>query len=162
MKLNVGSGDFPFPAPWVNVDSGEGSTTLCDVYADARCLPFSDGSVEEIYCGHVLEHMPLTDGIGALQEMRRVLVPGGRIGIVVPDFRESVKRWLKGEFDLDYLNDIIIYSYVQDSPHRWCYDALTLERAMATAGFRKITPIKTGDPRIVHDKWWNLGRNGVK
>lgn len=75
MKLNLGCGDHRAPEPWVNVDSWSGVRP--DVLADVRALPWPDKSAEAIYCGHVLEHLPL-DQVGlALAEVRRVLAPPG-------------------------------------------------------------------------------------
>jgi SAM-dependent methyltransferase len=52
------------------------------VRASALDLPLEDASVDAIASLNVLEH--LSDDVGALAEMRRVLRPGGRVGIVVP------------------------------------------------------------------------------
>lgn len=48
---------------------------LADVKADICNLPFDDNSYDIILCNHVLEHIP--DDIKAMQELFRVLKPGG-------------------------------------------------------------------------------------
>ena len=48
---------------------------LADVKADICNLPFDDNSFDVILCNHVLEHIP--DDIKAMQELYRVLKPGG-------------------------------------------------------------------------------------
>ena len=48
---------------------------LADVKADICQLPFEDNSYDLILCNHVLEHIP--DDTKAMQEMYRVLKPGG-------------------------------------------------------------------------------------
>jgi ubiquinone/menaquinone biosynthesis C-methylase UbiE len=50
--------------------------------ADAHALPFSDGEFDVVYASHSLEHCHTPER--ALSEFRRVLVPGGRLFIVVP------------------------------------------------------------------------------
>ena len=52
------------------------------VRASALDLPLEDASVDAIASLNVLEH--LSDDVGALTEVRRVLRPGGRAAIVVP------------------------------------------------------------------------------
>jgi predicted SAM-dependent methyltransferase len=48
---------------------------------------FADGSVAEIYASHVLEHLGYQRALPhALAEFHRVLEPGGRALISVPDF----------------------------------------------------------------------------
>lgn len=49
--------------------------------ADVSALPFPDGSFEVALCQQGLQFFP--DRLGALQEIRRILVPGGRLGLSV-------------------------------------------------------------------------------
>jgi predicted SAM-dependent methyltransferase len=48
-------------------------------------LPFADGSMQAVFSEHCLEHFPLPQAQQNLSEIRRVLAPGGRVRIVVPD-----------------------------------------------------------------------------
>ena len=48
---------------------------LADVKADICDLPFKDNTYDVIFCNHVLEHIP--DDTKAMQEMYRILKPGG-------------------------------------------------------------------------------------
>ena len=48
--------------------------------ADAMMLPFPDGSFDAVGIGFGIRNMP--DRHGALREMRRVLVPGGRVYVL--------------------------------------------------------------------------------
>lgn len=48
---------------------------LADVKADICNLPFDDNAYDIIFCNHVLEH--ITDDTKAMQELYRVLKPGG-------------------------------------------------------------------------------------
>lgn len=51
--------------------------------ADAQALPFPDASFDAVLCGYGLMHVP--DPEVVLQEMRRVLRPGGRAAVSVWD-----------------------------------------------------------------------------
>jgi len=55
---------------------------LADVKADICDLPFDDNSYDIIFCNHVLEHIP--DDTKAMQELFRVLKPGGMAILQIP------------------------------------------------------------------------------
>ena len=79
MRLNLGCSDHLLDG-WVNVDlaPAEGVTV-----ADLRePWPWADGSVERVLALDVIEHLP--DKIHTMNELWRVLVPGGRVRIEVP------------------------------------------------------------------------------
>jgi SAM-dependent methyltransferase len=46
-------------------------------------LPFGDGAFDMVFCTEVLEH--LKNPLGALREIRRILTPGGRLTLSVPN-----------------------------------------------------------------------------
>ena len=56
-----------------------GTDNLCFVFADAAALPFRDASFDAACCFAALNLFP--DPYSALDEMRRVLAPGGRIAL---------------------------------------------------------------------------------
>jgi ubiquinone/menaquinone biosynthesis C-methylase UbiE len=68
---------------WVNVDAYE----CCqpDVVWDLNTFPYpwEDNSVDGIMMSHILEHIP--DWWGAFNECARILKPGGRYEVRVPD-----------------------------------------------------------------------------
>jgi SAM-dependent methyltransferase len=55
---------------------------LADVKADICNLPFEDNQYDIILCNHVLEHIP--DDTKAMQELYRVLKPGGMAILQIP------------------------------------------------------------------------------
>ena len=52
------------------------------VQADLTAAPFDDASFDLVICSHVLEHVP--DDRKAMDEIRRILVPGGQALLLVP------------------------------------------------------------------------------
>ena len=85
MLLNIGSGDHPARPPWINIDSYPG--VYPHVIASVAALPFVDNCVDAVYCGHLLEHLTIDQGVpDALNEIRRVLRPNGRLCVVGPDY----------------------------------------------------------------------------
>ncbi|GLB52199.1 SAM-dependent methyltransferase [Neptunitalea chrysea] len=65
------------------------NSPLADVKADICNLPFKDNSYDVIFCNHVLEHIP--DDTKAMQELFRVLKPGGMAILQIPqDYNREV------------------------------------------------------------------------
>ncbi len=52
------------------------------VQGDATALPFADAAFDHIVCSEVLEHIP--EDAAAMQELARVLKPGGTLVVTVP------------------------------------------------------------------------------
>lgn len=63
------------------------NSPLADVKADICNLPFPNNAYDIIFCNHVLEHIP--DDTKALQEILRVLKPGGMAILQIP---QDLKR----------------------------------------------------------------------
>jgi demethylmenaquinone methyltransferase/2-methoxy-6-polyprenyl-1,4-benzoquinol methylase len=72
------------------------------VQADAMTLPFQDGSFDAAGIAFGIRNIP--DRFQALSEMRRVIVPGGRIFVLEMNFPRN--RFWQGFFDL-YLNRLL-------------------------------------------------------
>ena len=81
VRLHIGCGHSPWPG-YVNIDP---YTPEADLKADARSLPYEDGSVDEICCHHVLEHIPQRHFVATLKEWHRVLKTGGHLDLGLPD-----------------------------------------------------------------------------
>ncbi len=71
---------------------------LADIKADVTNLPFDDHSFDVILCNHVLEH--ITDDHKAMQELFRVMKPGGWGVLQVP-----LNNDLKKTFEDDSITD---------------------------------------------------------
>lgn len=83
MKLNLGCGS-DIRDGYVNVDL----RPPCDRKVDLSQLPwpFEDQSAEEVLMLDFLEHFPYRKTSSILQEVWRVLKPGGILEVQVPDF----------------------------------------------------------------------------
>lgn len=173
-RLNVGCGEWPL-LYWVNLDASP--NVHADIHQQVPPLPFEDGSLDEIYAGHCLEHLSQADAKAFLIECQRCLVPGGKLGIVVPDTREIMARYLRGDIDavefpagvyrpiadLDQVCELFLYSTAQESPHQWSYDLATLKRLLEAHGFiveRQIDRYR--DPRIPVGAWYQCGWDAHK
>jgi ubiquinone/menaquinone biosynthesis C-methylase UbiE len=94
-------------------------------------LPFPDASVDATFAHTVLEH--LSDPARALKEMRRVLKPGGIIGIKDPDYASMIHESsspLTGEA-------IQLYRRVSEKNGASPYYARHQRRLLREAGFER-------------------------
>lgn len=78
--LSIGGGPSRISPHVTNLNIG--CFPNVDVVADAHVLPYANSSVDSIYCEAVLEH--LSDPAKAVEEMYRVLKPGGRVIAITP------------------------------------------------------------------------------
>jgi hypothetical protein len=172
-RLNLGCGAYRLEG-WDNWDADP--ETPADRHFFVPPIPVGDRTVDEIYCGHLLEHFEPAEADELLRECRRVLVPGGKLGVVVPDTRAVLARYLEQRHtwvevpqgqqwnldDLDAVCSVFLYSTIQPSRHKWAYDGATLRRALVRNGFLLGGPIPDGDPRIAVPAWWNLSLQATK
>jgi len=83
VKLELGAGAALWPG-FTNLDPVHGEGEFRRRAQDGP-FPLPDNSVEEARCSHLMEHIPAgQDRINVMNEMWRVLVPGGRFEIIVP------------------------------------------------------------------------------
>jgi len=94
--------------------------------ADVRDLPFADGSFDYIYSMGTIEHLP--DYEQAAVELYRVLAPGGRAIIGVPNLHDPFLRPLT----VGLLSMMGKYPY---SPER-AFSSKSLRHMLSDAGFR--------------------------
>ena len=128
--LDFGCGAKPYrelfsAASYVGCDvykSGHDHTgEQIDAFFDGRHLPFADQSFDSIFASEVLEHVFEPDAV--LNELSRVLRPGGRMLLTVPFV------WHEHEEPYDFAR----------------YTAFGLAALVQRAGFRVIEQSRLGD-----------------
>lgn len=180
MKINLASGQRPFPKPWINIDlieqfDGDGKRYDVDIITDAGDLHmFENDSVDVIVAHHLLEHIPIHDLDRYVAEWYRVLRRGGMLSVHVPNIRELDRAWLEGRIDT-FIHNINTYGAYQghvEDLHKWAYDHNELrDRVMCWDGtnakynflyqdYSPYNPLYQG-ANIAQD-WWILSREFVK
>jgi predicted SAM-dependent methyltransferase len=152
--LHIGCGQNIKPG-WVNVDLNDEA----DISLDAReALPFPNDSVRMIYSEHFFEHLSLAEGIRFLRECLRVLVPGGRLSLGVPNARFMMEDYARGDREkwvklrdrycypksCTTLMHIVNHFFRQGEEHKYAYDEETLLEVVRDCGFSNV-----------HERFWD-------
>lgn len=153
MKLNLASHGDHKPG-YISVDFDHPEA---EIKADVSNLPFEADSVDDIYASHILEHFrsgnsyephlsnPLNPKtvFDALAEWRRVLKPGGRLEIKVPDIDKIF--WLIHNYPqwacIDGANSPFPnYSdwICSVGQHQSLFSKITMQKVLLIAGFKDI------------------------
>lgn len=159
IKLNLGCGAH-IRKGWINVDKyidiealkrkeGWYKNAIYEeggkfVQADIVKLPFEDNYADHIELQQVLEHLPYRDVTPALTEIYRVLKPGGRFVVSVPNFDGLALDWLDmrmKEFnEKAYINqmEVVFGSQVSNGEfHKCLFSPILLNAMLNTVGFKK-------------------------
>jgi predicted SAM-dependent methyltransferase len=129
-------------------------------------IPLAADSVDFVFTSHFLEHLYRHQVLAVLKECLRVLKPGARIRVVVPDVRKAVgiylsgkpdpecpctpdevlpftmADWLSAQFGCADMNRVskprLSDKLVNLRRHRWMYDRESMSRLLEHAGFVAI------------------------
>jgi SAM-dependent methyltransferase len=128
-RLNIGGGDTQIEG-FINVDRRNGM--------EAYPLPYDDDTITDIRASHILEHFPIDQTHAVLRDWVRVLKPGGRIRISVPDTTKLAQQINNPTWPVD-LNRLM-YGGQTDSNdfHKCGFDEAGLAVEMARAGLIAI------------------------
>lgn len=135
IRLNLGAGHKRMEG-WISVDlAGEP-----DVRSDVLKLPFEDNYADEIMAIHLFEHLYRWDVDAALAEWLRVLKPGGKLVLELPDLIKCCRNVLTIEDermglwglygDPGYREPLMV--------HKFGYTPKMLRALLEKAGFQKV------------------------
>jgi SAM-dependent methyltransferase len=162
-RIEVGSGARPTPG-YVHVDVDPEAPHL-EACAPAWDLPFSDAWADEILASHSLEHVHPRFLLQTLREWHRVLVPGGRVRVLVPNAPQLMKRFLEGPIDEKWsvMGALLGMNCPPDvstpaqllctSQHQILFDPELLRWAFETSGYANVADL-TEDAQDVHTEAW--------
>ena len=188
-NLNIGCGASP-TVGWINIDNSpsviiggsnilyflakfflrSGSSQLRYIefcksnmveYSSAHRLKFDDGSIDNIYTSHMVEHLTSRKIDLFLKEVKRVLKPGGVIRIAVPDLNLLVDRYISDHnadlfIDSLYMStrsmdgflDRLKYLILGPRHHQWMYDQNSMINLLSSYGFVNVQSYSKGDSSI--------------
>jgi predicted SAM-dependent methyltransferase len=155
LKLHIGAGEHRLEG-WINIDVHPAQLALNVL----RGLPFAPASARVVFLSHLLEHLYFPRDVRALlAELRRVLEPGGRLRIVVPDIEQCIDAYSSHDASFfasrretwpwwpetrPRLQDFLAYAGAGPEPtylfesHKYGYDFETLRKVLEESGFTGI------------------------
>ncbi len=160
-KLEIGSGMNPQPG-YEHLDIRSDLPHIDHVHDINRPLPFREATFEEILSRSCIEHISWRKIASLLRDWRRVLKPGGKLEIWMPDFEYLCRMYLGGRtdqhLDPEYIaiarDKLGTYSPAtwamikmfagQDYPenfHTAVYDFDTFASVLRLAGFKDVERI---------------------
>lgn len=144
VRLNIGGGDVAFDG-FVTIDRKNGQ--------EAYPLAYPDGYVDEIYASHVLEHFPYGKRAAVLKDWYRVLKPGGRLRVSVPDILKANKLLADGvtelvgpdgaKYPFNYERVVLGGQTDSNDFHGSMYSEDSLWEAFQAAGFTSLATWKS-------------------
>lgn len=112
------------------------------VNGDATRLPFPDATFDRIIASEVMEHIP--DDLGALDELTRVLKPGGVIAITIPAWLPEKICWAISD---EYHAPKAVGGHIR------IYTEAEMRSKMRGAG---LDPIGSHQAHALHSPYWWL------
>lgn len=159
MRINLGCNEWNLEG-FVNIDHVHQFPRIQpELVANALRLPFADETIDEIYAGHILEHFALDET--PLCEWHRVLKPGGRITITVPDIEKGLKDLRAGRITLQWFQQIVYGAADRPSQDHYRAFATDLLFQAVSEYFQKVRFLH-GSPYLVADVTWQTIITGIK
>jgi SAM-dependent methyltransferase len=109
---------------------------------DATALPFPDECFDAVVTSEVLEH--ITDDVGALAELRRVVRRGGLLATTVPSWLPEKINWMLSD---EYHAPAVVGGHVR------IYSATELKAKLRAAGFEVVA---SHHAHALHSPYWWL------
>jgi predicted SAM-dependent methyltransferase len=143
MKISLGSSTHRPGPDWTLVDIDP--SLKPDICSNAIDFIMPEGSCEEIYSSHLLEHFSRDIGEELVFRWVKMLKDGGTLWLAVPDI-ETVSRMVNDAIDPILKNDWIKIMYgwqvnIWDI-HKWGYTSLSLFNLMEEAGLKNVERFK--------------------
>ena len=123
-------------------------------------IPAEDDSLDLVYHSHMLEHLSYLDGISFIKECYRVLAPGGRMRVLVPDLEIWINAYTnKNEFFFEEYRKVldpniyvtpaaIFMGMLHNHGHECGYDFASLKWLVEHAGFVNVKRTLYADSTI--------------
>lgn len=122
---------------WTTFDARPGADLLGDIRDLRR---FQPNSLSQVYASHVLEHVTCADARQTLEEIYRILKPGGEVFVGVPCL-ETLASFLssdQAELAIDILYGVNRPTQEWQPQHLFGYTRQTLSQLLSEVGFQSV------------------------
>lgn len=166
-RLNLGSGQRPFKAPFLNYDIQIGKWR--DYTLEQGCkwvdMPWAR-TYEMIVLHHVLEHFGCGEADDLVGICYEALEKKGSLIVCVPDVYKLARGWMTNRIDIQvYLTNVYgAYMGADADRHKWGYTTKSLIDYLSKWEWRKLEPFDFRDivgADIAKD-WYITGVEGIK
>lgn len=97
LRLNIGAGARRPPGYFhCDIEEHPEAPHKLDLVCDAKAIPLPDGCAVEVMAIHVFEHFYRWESEGVLREWGRLLQPGGRLVLELPNLIKCCENYLSG------------------------------------------------------------------
>ena len=143
-RLNWGCGSW-VEKGWINSDIKDeyNPEIVCDI---RNGLPLEDGEIDYAVSVHALPEFTVAEIVPVLQELQRVIKPGGVLRLVLPDLLKGIAAYQRGDRDYFLIPDkdarllgaklimqLFWYGYSKTS-----FTSEFIEEMLLKAGFREV------------------------
>lgn len=136
--VHLGCGSIAVPG-FINMDARRMSHIHFIVRGVAEIKFLPEASIDFLYLSHVLEHVPHQYVPATIAQFHRVLRPGGRCRISVPDFDLMLDVYRESGRNVDHIVQPLMGG--QDYPQNFHYAVFNgelLTRLLEEAGFSRV------------------------
>ena len=156
MKIEFGCGETPTKEDFLTCDIRDllGVDFVCpaweiDQYVDKN-------SVDEIFSRHFFEHLTFAQGEYLLEVWYKILSPGGRVEMMLPNMLCHIQQWLDG----DPRAAQNIYGHQRGDfldvwdVHKSGYDAYSLEKLVSVKNFKNYKSFNRDSSKHLHVEFY--------
>ena len=101
-------------------------------------IPLNDNSIDVLFSSHFLEHLTKKKGEQFLNDVYRIMKPGGLVRILVPDLDIAIQKFNQGE--INETLDLFFYTSEEAdfSAHKYNYTFGSLKTKLEEIGFKNV------------------------
>lgn len=137
MKLHLGCGGI-YKEGYVNIDRDEYEGKVDRKFDLSQPLDYEDNSVEVIEAYHLFEHLPFSTIEAVVTSWYRVLKPGGKLIMEMPDFDGVIALVNQRPNDNSVLASIFGSQAREGQFHHWGWNKTRLKFALEGTGFKDV------------------------